>query len=115
MRPWSGSRTVDVLFSKYTPGINPNDALECLSFAQGDAEIQILKGDGLDPIGHTLSYTVKSVTLTFNPRSSVRWFYWALALTSMPIMFAEYEFVGFEFMVVDTGSSAGQGSLIWRE
>ena len=45
----------------------------------------------------------------------MRWFYWALALTTMPQMFAEYETVGFEFMVVDSGPPPGLGSLSSNE
>ena len=115
MFPWSRGRTVSIRFSDYKLGIDPNDALQCLSLAQRNAEAQISRGNGLKPIRQTLSYRFESVTLTFSPGDSVRWFYWGLALDVMPTMFSEYEFVGFEFMVVDSGPPVGLGSLISRE
>ena len=115
MFPRSGSRTVSVRFSDYRLGIDRNDALQCLSLAQRNVESQILGGNAFKPIRQRLSYRFESVTLIFSPGSAVRWFYWGLALDAIPMMFDEYEFVGFEFMVVDTGPPAGLGSLISAE
>ena len=115
MFPQSGSRSVSIRFAHYRLGIDPNDALQCLSLAQRNVEYQILGGNALKPIRQTLIYRFESVTLIFSPGSAVRWFYWGLALNAMPTIFAEYEFVGFEFMVVDTGPPVGLGSLFSSE
>lgn len=60
-----------------------------------------------------LVYRFKDVTLTFNPGPSVRWGYWGLALSVMPGLFAEYEYVGFDFMILVNNAPAGMGSLSW--
>lgn len=79
--------------------------------AQRDAAIQAFSGESLKLVGRTLNYRFGTVTLTFYPGSSVKWFYWGLALTAMPEFFSDFEFVGFDFMVLDTNAPAGVGNL----
>ena len=60
-----------------------------------------------------LTYRFGTVTLTVNPSNRVKWGFWELVLSIMPVLFAEYEYVGFDFMILVNNAPAGLGSLSW--
>ncbi|KAK0511184.1 hypothetical protein JMJ35_006736 [Cladonia borealis] len=114
LRPYPESNIVAVQFSKYTPGIPPVYALQCIAGAQRDTALQTFRLRSLRAIGQLLSYRFGTVTLTVNPGNSVKWGYWELILSVMPELFAEYEYVGFDFIILVNNAPAGLGSLSWR-
>ena len=58
-----------------------------------------------------LSYRFGSITLTLDQDNWVIWIFWALVLSTMPELFAEYQYVGFDFMILIDNNPAGRGSL----
>ena len=113
LRPYSGSSVVAIQFSRYTPGIPPIYALQCIAAAQRDTALQTFRLKSLSYIGQMLTYRFGTVTLTVNPSNRVKWGFWELVLSVMPELFAEYEYVGFDFMILVNNAPAGLGSLSW--
>ena len=114
LRPYPISSLVAIQFSKYTPGIPPVYALQCISIAQRDTAFQTFQSQSLKSIYTPLSYRFRTVTLTVTSGNSVKWAYWGLVLSAMPELFAEYEYVGFDFVILINDRAVGQGSLSWR-
>ena len=65
-------------------------------------------------INEVLIYRFGTVTLTVTAGRSLRWSFWGLVLSAMPELFAQYEYVGFEFMILVNNVVLGLGSLTWR-
>ena len=108
-----GSSIVAVQFSKYTPGIFPVYALQCVAIAQRATAVQFSIGRGARIVNGILTYRFGTATLTVNAGRSVRWSDWGLVLSTMPELFAQYEYVGFEFMILVNNVAVGLGSLTW--
>ena len=109
------SSLVAIEFSKYTPGIPPVYALQCISIAQRDTAFKTFQLQSSKSIYTPLSYRFRTVTLTVTSSgNSVKWAYWGLILSAMPELFAEYEYAGFDFVILINNRAVGQGSLSWR-
>ena len=75
--------------------------------------MQTFRLNSLRPVGQVLIYRFGTVTLTVNASNRVKWGFWELVLSVIPGLFAEYEYVGFDFMILINNALAGLGSLSW--
>ena len=76
--------------------------------------MQCYMGHSEKVINEVLIYHFGTVALTVNSGRSLRWSFWGLVLSAMPELFAHYEYVGFDFIILVNNAPHGLGSLTWR-